>query len=174
MRLNELDKTNVATQALKANFDVNLDMSKLNRAQTKAMMERVYGLIKEAKASPDFYRNQTSPSYMKLVFMAQALTEHYKNTKAARIVFENEEVEKSQVILRGCMDKSKIGVDELARVPSGSISSSSSFSTSSVDCGFFFFDNILEIRDLTLGLSFLSKSIFLSFFLDSVKVSSTE
>lgn len=99
MRLNELDKTNVATQALKANFDVNLDMSKLNRAQTKAMMERVYGLIKEAKASPDFYRNQTSPSYMKLVFMAQALTEHYKNTKAARIVFENEEVEKSQVIL---------------------------------------------------------------------------
>lgn len=99
MRLNELDKTNVAAKALKANFDVNLDMSKLNRAQTKTMMERVLGLIKEAKASPDFYKNQASPSYMKLVFMAQALTEHYKNTKAARIVVENEEVEKSQVIL---------------------------------------------------------------------------
>jgi len=99
MRLNELDKSNVAAQALKANFDVNFDMSKLDRAKTKAMMERVYGLIKEAKASPDFYKNQASPSYMKLVFMAQALTEHYKNTKAARIVVENEEVEKSQVIL---------------------------------------------------------------------------
>jgi hypothetical protein len=74
-------------------------MSRLNRAQTKAMMERVFGLIKEAKASPDFYKNHASPSYMKLVFMAQALTEHYKNTKAARIVVENEEVEKSQVIL---------------------------------------------------------------------------
>ena len=99
MRLNELDKSNVAAQALKANFDVHFDMSKLDRAKTKAMMERVYGLIKEAKASPDFYKNQASPSYMKLVFMAQALTEHYKNTKAARIVVENEEVEKSQVIL---------------------------------------------------------------------------
>lgn len=99
MRLNELDKTNVAAQALKANFDVNFDMKRLDRAQTKSMMERVYGLIKEAKASPDFYKNQASPSYMKLVFMAQALTEHYKTTKAARIVFENEEVDKSQVIL---------------------------------------------------------------------------
>jgi hypothetical protein len=99
MKLNELDKSNVATKALKANFDYNFDASKLSRGQTKTMMERVIGLIKEAKSSPDFYKNQTSPSYMKLVFMAQALNEHYKTTKEAQIVVENEEVEKSQVIL---------------------------------------------------------------------------
>lgn len=99
MRLNELDKTNTASKALKANFDYNFDTSKLNRAQTRTMMERIMGLIKEAKSSPDFYKNQNHPSYMKLVFMAQALNEHYKNTQSARIVVENEEVEKSQVIL---------------------------------------------------------------------------
>lgn len=99
MRLNELDKTNVATKALKANFDFDFDASKLSRGQTKTMMERVIGLIKEAKSNPEFYKNQNSPSYMKLVFMAQALNEHYKTTKAAQIVVENEEVEKSQVIL---------------------------------------------------------------------------
>lgn len=99
MRLNELDKANVATQALKANFDVSFDATKLNRAQTKTMLEKVHGLIKEAKAKPDFYKNQSNPSYMKLVFMAQALTEHYLTTKSAKIVVENEEVEKSQVIL---------------------------------------------------------------------------
>lgn len=99
MRLNELDKTNTASQALKANFDFSFDASRLNRAQAKTMLEKVVGLIKEAKSSPDFYKNHTHPSYMKLVFMAQALTEHYKNTKSARIVVENEQVEKSQVIL---------------------------------------------------------------------------
>ncbi len=99
MKLNELDQTNTATKALRANFDFNFDASKLSRGQTKTMMERVIGLIKEAKSSPDFYKNQTSPSYMKLVFMAQALNEHYKTTRESQIVVENEEVEKSQVIL---------------------------------------------------------------------------
>jgi hypothetical protein len=71
----------------------------LNRAQTRTMLDKVQGLIKEAKSNPDFYKNQGNPSYMKLVFMAQALTEHYMSTKVSKIVVENEEVEKSQVIL---------------------------------------------------------------------------
>jgi len=99
MRLNDLDNTNTALKALKANFDLNFNTSNLTRAQTKTMLEKVYGLIKEAKANPNFYKNEANPSYMKLVFMAQALTEHYTNTKTAKIIVENEEVEKSQVIL---------------------------------------------------------------------------
>ena len=99
MKLNDFDKKHVALKALKENFDVGFDVTKLSRAQTKSMLERVYGLIKEAKAQPDFYKNQTQPAFMKLVFMSQALTEHYKSTKEAKIVVENQEVEKSQVIL---------------------------------------------------------------------------
>lgn len=99
MKLNELDRTNTAQAALKANFDVAFDASKLDRVQTQNMLSKVTGLIKEAKSRPDFYKNQTHPSYLKLVFMNQALTEHYNNFKSARIVVENEQVEKSQVIL---------------------------------------------------------------------------
>jgi hypothetical protein len=99
MRLNELDKSQIAIRALKANFDVDFNTSKLNRSQTKTMLDKVNGLIKEAKSQPDFYKNQNDPSYMKLIFMSQALNEHYSNTKTAKIIVENQEVEKSQVIL---------------------------------------------------------------------------
>lgn len=99
MKLNELDRKNTAQAALKANFDVSFDATKLDRVQTKNMLSKVAGLIKEAKARPDFYKNQTHPSYLKLVFMNQALTEHYNNFRSPRIVVENEEVQKSEVIL---------------------------------------------------------------------------
>lgn len=99
MKLHDLDKNNTALKALKANFDFSFDPSKLNRAETKHMLTKVNGLIKEAKSKPNFYKNEKDSSYMKLVFMSQALTEHFNNTKVARIVVENQEVEKSQVIL---------------------------------------------------------------------------
>jgi len=99
MRLNELDKSQIAVRALKANFDIDFNTAKLNRSQTRTMLDKVNGLIKEAKAQPDFYKNQNTPSYMNLVFMSQALTEHYNTSKSAKIIVENEQVEKSQVIL---------------------------------------------------------------------------
>jgi hypothetical protein len=99
MKLNELDRKNTAQAALKANFDVSFDTSKLDRAQTRNMLSKVAGLIKETRARTDFYKHQNDPSYLKLVFMNQALFEHYQNFKSARIVVENEEVQKSEVIL---------------------------------------------------------------------------
>lgn len=99
MKLNDLDRKNTAQTALKANFDVAFDTSKLNKSQTFTMLNKVNGLIKEAKSRPDFYKNQTSPAYLKLVFMNQALTEHYNNFRDTRIIVENQEVEKSEVIL---------------------------------------------------------------------------
>lgn len=102
MKLNDLDSKNYANKALKESFDVSFNVSALDRIKTKTMLTKVSTLIKEAKHSNDFYKNQNSPSYMKLVFMEQALNSHYKNLMNApktKIVFENEEVEKSQVIL---------------------------------------------------------------------------
>ena len=56
----------------------------------------------ETKQSPDFYESQSNPAYMKLVFMEQALADHFAELRMRpqpRIVIENEEVEKSQVVL---------------------------------------------------------------------------
>jgi hypothetical protein len=102
MKLNELDQKNHAKKALKENFDISFNVYGLDKIKTKTMLTKVKGLINESKNSADFYKNQTSPAYMKLVFMEQALSAHYKDLlsrPAARIVVENEEVAKSQVIL---------------------------------------------------------------------------
>ena len=102
MKLFDLENKNYASTALKENFEVELDLSKFNKQNTVAMLGKIKNLIKEAKTSPEFYTNQTTPAYMKLVFMEQALAKHYaelQQGKEPRIVVENEEVEKSQVIL---------------------------------------------------------------------------
>lgn len=101
MKLNDLDSKNYAVKALKESFDYKFDPSNLNKDAATKMLKKVQGLKQEMRTSKDFYENQSSPSYMKLVFMEQALTEHIINNKprTARIVVENEEVEKSQVVL---------------------------------------------------------------------------
>jgi hypothetical protein len=99
MHLNDLNRPQTAVKALKENFDYKFDVSNLSKMQAKSMLDRVSRLIKEAKSSKNFHRSQHDSSYLKLVFMAQALSEHYNNKRSARIVVENAEVEKSQVIL---------------------------------------------------------------------------
>jgi hypothetical protein len=99
MKLTDLETTNVAVKALKESFSMNFDVSDLDRSKTRTMLSKVKGLITESKRSPEFHKAQNNPAYLKLVFMEQALNQHMKVAKEPRIVFENEEVEKSQVIL---------------------------------------------------------------------------
>lgn len=102
MKLNDFDKKKVAVKALKENYKVAFDPSNLNKTATLSMLRKVRSLAMEAKQETDFYKKQSSSSYMKLVFMEQALVTHYNDLlkkPSARIVFENEEVEKSQVVL---------------------------------------------------------------------------
>ncbi len=99
MKLTDLENKNVAVKALKESFSMNFDVSDLDRSKTRTMLSKVKGLIAESKRSPEFHKAQTNPAYLKLVFMEQALTQHMKVAPAPRIVVENEEVEKSQVIL---------------------------------------------------------------------------
>lgn len=102
MKLNELDHNkSFASKALKENYSMPFKAEKMSLPQTQTMLRKVRGLISEAKANPSFHANQTSPSYMKLVFMEQALKDQYNTlmSRNTRIVVENEEVEKSQVVL---------------------------------------------------------------------------
>ena len=103
MKLTEfnLKKSTLATKALNEQYSVKLDLAKMSLSETRTMLSKVRNLIQESRETN---HNQTSPSYMKLVFMEQALSHHYGELKAlpmysSRIVVENEEVEKSQVVL---------------------------------------------------------------------------
>ena len=99
MKLNDLENKNVAARALKESFSLGVDVSALDGPRTRAMLKKVTNLLRESKKSSNFYKTQNNPSYLKALFMEQALTQHLRTIKTPRIVFENEEVEKSQVIL---------------------------------------------------------------------------
>jgi hypothetical protein len=106
MKLNELNNkpTLNAKRALKEHFNTNLNVDGMGIYDTKRMLSKVKGLMSELKESNKGVANQHNPSYMKLMFMEQALSHHYGELKTLpmynpRIVLENEEVEKSQVVL---------------------------------------------------------------------------
>lgn len=98
MKLEQFNRKNSAQKALKENFDFNLNLSKLNKAQTREMMVKFDKIIKETKKTKG-YDSHKNPSYLKALMIAEALSTHYRSLGDARIVVENTEVEKSQVIL---------------------------------------------------------------------------
>jgi hypothetical protein len=104
MKLTEFNAkpTSVAKQALKEHFNTTFNVDKLGLYETKNMLKKVKGLMSEAKQKS--MSGEQNPAYLKLVFMEQALNHHYGDLKTLpmynpRIVVENEEVEKSQVVL---------------------------------------------------------------------------
>ena len=102
MKLTDFNKKDHAAKAIKENYGISFNVTKMDINDTKVMLKKVRSLATEAKQTPDFYKTRTTDSYMKLVFMEQALVTHYNKLASSpkpRIVFENEEVEKSQVVL---------------------------------------------------------------------------
>ena len=106
MKLNEfnLKPTQVAKKALKEHFNSDLNVDTLGLYDTNRMLRKVRGFLGEMKTTGASNGGQNNPSYLKAVFMEQALTAHYAELKSLpqynqQLVFENEEVEKSQVIL---------------------------------------------------------------------------
>jgi hypothetical protein len=103
MKLTDLDNkpVTVAAKALKEHYGVPMNIERMPYGKAKAMLQKVRGLIAETKQTRNFYESQNNPNYLKMVFMEQALSKHIAqfSFKQPRIVVENEEVEKSQVIL---------------------------------------------------------------------------
>ena len=106
MKLTEfnLKPITVAKKALKEHFNTELRLDKFSLYETERMMRKVNGLMNEMRQKNSAQSTEKNPAYLKLVFMEQALNHHYGELKAlplynTRIVLENEEVEKSQVIL---------------------------------------------------------------------------
>ena len=103
MKLTDFEKNPIenATKALKEHYNVPFNVRKMSYAQARDMLYKVRGLMSETKKSTGFYESQQNSSYLKLVFMEQALSKHFAeiSLRKPRIVVENEEVEKSQVVL---------------------------------------------------------------------------
>jgi hypothetical protein len=103
MKLTDFDNKPIASaqRALKEHYGTSMNVSKMSYTQVRDMLSRVRGLMSESKQSAIFSESHGNASYMKLVFMEQALSKQFAqlSTERPRIVTENEEVEKSQVVL---------------------------------------------------------------------------
>lgn len=99
MKLTDFEYKKHADRALKENYKLDLDVSKMSLPATKEMLKKIRILANEAKQ--DTYGTPT-PSYMKLVFLEESLVDHYNKLLSMpkpKIIIENEKVEESQVIL---------------------------------------------------------------------------
>jgi hypothetical protein len=132
MKLNEMSNSRKinAKKALKEHFEVNLNFDKMKLNETKSMLKKVRSLIAETRADKAAHGRHQNPAYMKLVMMEQALTDHYGDLRVEQqIMLENEEVQKSQVLLAAqdmidsiqkmIVDISKMKVEELPAVVTG-------------------------------------------------------
>lgn len=92
------NKKSLTQRALREHYEMDIDLSKLDASKTRTMLNRVRGLLKESAS--DGQQIQNNRGYLKLVMMEQMLSTHYGDLKvASQLVVENEEVQKSQVIL---------------------------------------------------------------------------
>jgi hypothetical protein len=106
MKLTEFNArpSTVAKKALKEHFNTSINLDKMSLYDTERMMRKVNTLMNEMRQKSNGLNTEQNPAYLKLVFMEQALQHHYGELRSlplynTRIVLENEEVEKSQVIL---------------------------------------------------------------------------
>ena len=132
MKLNDMNRSRktIAVRALRENFETNLDLGRMDLSKTRNMLKKVRGLISESKTGQSSHSRHQNPAYMKLVMMEQALAGHYQDLRVEqRIMMENEEVQKSQVLLAAqdmidsvqkmIVDISKMKVEELPAVVTG-------------------------------------------------------
>ena len=127
----EVKKTKVVKKALKEHYETSMDFDKLSLKQTRSMLSDVTSLLKESREQKSIHKSHESPAYLKLVMMEQALSDRLNQLKnyGYRLVVENEEVQKSQVILaaQDMIDSvqkmvenvSKMNVEELVAVVDG-------------------------------------------------------
>ena len=132
MKLIELSpsKKISAQRALREHYEVAVDLDKLDSKKTRTMLNRVRGLLSESRIKGGNHNIHNEPSFNKLLMMEQMLSTHYEDLRQiSNIVVENEEVQKSQVIL-GAQDLidqiqkmieqiSKMNAEELPAVVTG-------------------------------------------------------
>lgn len=130
IELQENKKSKLAKKTLRESYDIDLDLSSFDLSKTQNMLRKVRQLVSETKSDSRIHNSHRDPSYLKLLMMEQALSGHLAELQnAARIIVENEEVQKSQVILaaQDMIDTvqkmieqiSKMNVEELPAVTTG-------------------------------------------------------
>ena len=76
MKLQELaaSPTKQAAKVFESYFGSRVQLNNINRTQTRNLLSRVRGLIKEHRSTSKFHNSEKNPSYLKLVMLEQVLS----------------------------------------------------------------------------------------------------
>lgn len=130
LELQERKKTKLTTKALREHYNMELDLTKLNVKSTQSMLSKIKNLLSETRTSIKIHESEKNANYLKLLMLEQTLAGHLEELRRqSQVVVENEEVQKSQVILaaQDMIDSiqkmieqvSKMNVEELNAVVEG-------------------------------------------------------
>ena len=88
MKLQELSAPTPSKQIAKvfeSYFGSRIRFDQLNRGQTRAMLGKVQGVLKEHRSTTARHNSETNPKYLQLVMMEQALSARLKETVMAPV-----------------------------------------------------------------------------------------
>ena len=76
MKLLELaaSPTKQAAKVFESYFGGRIRLDTISRRQTRDLLGRVRGLVKEHRKTPEFHRSEKNPTYLKLIMLEQVLT----------------------------------------------------------------------------------------------------
>jgi hypothetical protein len=88
MKLKDLAQPQVTKQTARvfeSYFGTAVNFNGLSRVQTKSMLHRVRGLIREHRQQQDFHRSEQNPAYLKLVMMEQGLAARLQEVETTMV-----------------------------------------------------------------------------------------
>lgn len=88
MKLQDLATPQQSKQTAKvfeSYFGQNIDFGRLNRSQTRSMLQKVRGLINEHRRQTNFHHSEQNPAYLKLVVMEQGLTARMRESNTNEV-----------------------------------------------------------------------------------------
>lgn len=98
--LQENKKTKLVKRALREHYEISMDFDGLSLEKTQRLLGKTRDLLKQSRTGSAQHESHNNSAYLKLVMVEQALSDRLSDLRnPARIVVENEEVQKSQVIL---------------------------------------------------------------------------
>ena len=76
MKLQELaaSPTKQAAKVFESYFGGRIRLDTISRRQTRDLLGRVRGLVKEHRKTPEFHQSEKNPTYLKLIMLEQVLT----------------------------------------------------------------------------------------------------
>jgi len=103
MKLQDLESSSLqkSQKVLESYFEKKIDVSTLTQEQALAMLKKVKGVVEEARSTKGLHTSEKNPSYLRAIFLEQALESWLHGSKPTvnTVPVMEAEVQQAQVVL---------------------------------------------------------------------------